>query len=135
MISKIIITALVLTIAWAVIRKRRQEQSREAGTVAALPETVAPSTNEQPETRRERQDWHFALYAFVGVIIVIGAGLYYRQWQRDHQVLTVRLIRDDETPAVSYQVYRYALEDRRFITVDGVSVIVADDERMEVLGL
>lgn len=36
---------------------------------------------------------------------------------------------------MSYQVYKYQLQERSFTTIDGTQVTVAGSERMEVLGL
>jgi hypothetical protein len=36
---------------------------------------------------------------------------------------------------VTYLVYKYQLEDKSFVTVDGKTVTVASDERMEIEGL
>ena len=43
--------------------------------------------------------------------------------------------RDSQAAPVSYEVYKFQLQDRSFITLDGTSVTVASSERMEVLGL
>ncbi|MEX2130859.1 MAG: hypothetical protein WD772_05185 [Pseudohongiellaceae bacterium] len=72
---------------------------------------------------------------FLFLMIGTGAVLYYLRWQDDHEILTVNLHRDDNSAPTSYQVYRFQLEARSFVTTDGISVTVADNERMEVFGL
>jgi hypothetical protein len=68
---------------------------------------------------------------------MFGAGglIYYQRWQDDHTILTVNLYRGEQAGPVSYQVYKYLLDSRSFTTLDGIRITVADNERMEVLGL
>ena len=75
-----------------------------------------------------------AAYMFLTLIIGLGASMYYYQWQDDHTVLDVTLIRDGAN-SITYQVYKFQLGTRAFTTIDGISVTVAGSERMEVDGL
>ena len=88
-------------------------------------------------SRREElaADLRAGAYMFLFLMVGIGAALYYFDWQDDHTVLTVNLHRDNQTAPISYEVYKYQLQDRSFVTTDGRSVTVASSERMEVLGL
>jgi hypothetical protein len=49
--------------------------------------------------------------------------------------LTISLHRDNQSAPVIYQVYKFQLQDRSFVTIDGTVVNVASSERMEVAGL
>ena len=68
-------------------------------------------------------------------MVGLGATLYYFDWLDDHTILTVNLHRDNLSQPVSYEVYKYQLEDRSFVTTDGRAITVASSERMEILGL
>lgn len=76
-----------------------------------------------------------AAYLFLALMLGLGGVLYYYRWQEDHAILTVRLYRDGSEQAMTYEVYRYQLDSRSFVTTDGTTVTVADSERMEVAGL
>ncbi|MAX08554.1 MAG: hypothetical protein CMQ08_11365 [Gammaproteobacteria bacterium] len=80
-------------------------------------------------------DLRAGAYMFLFLMVGIGATLYYFDWQDDHTVLTVNLHRDNNAAVVSYEVYKYQLESRSFITTDGRSITVASSERIEILGL
>ena len=69
------------------------------------------------------------------LMVGLGAALYYFDWQDDHTVLTINLHRDNQSAPVSYEVYKYQLEERSFVTIDGRSIAVASNERMEIIGL
>jgi len=72
---------------------------------------------------------------FLALTIGLAGLLYYYQWQDDRTLLTITLFRDGQSESVEYQVYKYQLQNRSFVTVDGVSVTVAGSERMEIDGL
>ena len=80
-------------------------------------------------------DLRTGAYIFLFLMVGLGAALYYFDWVDDHIILTINLHRDNLSEPVSYEVYKYQLEDRSFITTDGRTVTVASSERMEVLGL
>lgn len=124
MLGKLLLTFLVLAIAFVLMRQgsRSNSISRSAETDKITPATAA-------------SDLRTAAYMFLFLMIGTGAVLYYLRWQDDHEILTVNLHRDDNSAPTSYQVYRFQLEARSFVTTDGISVTVADNERMEVFGL
>ena len=127
MLSKLLLTALVIAVAIALMRRENIRNRESSPQNAANAETAAASST--------HADLRAAAYLFLILMFGIGALLYYQRWQDDHHLLTVTLFRDGAAPPVSYQVYRFQLQDRSFITVDGVRINVADNERMEVTGL
>ena len=68
-------------------------------------------------------------------MVLVGAALYYFQWQDDHKLVTVKLYSADQADPASYEVYKYQLAERSFTTVDGRAITVAGSDRMEVIGL
>ena len=68
-------------------------------------------------------------------MVGLGGVLYYYQWQDDRLVLTINLYRRNQAEPTTYEVYKYQLNERSFVTTDGITVTVAGDERMEVLEL
>ena len=111
-----------------ILRKHREQERREArqsSKAAPPPEKVAEPLN----------DFRFAAYLFLVLMIGSGTYLYYVRWEDDNSLITVILHRDGEQSPVTYQVLKSELGDRAFTTIDGVRVTVASSERMEVIGL
>lgn len=148
MLGKILLTLTVIGIAYLVIRQRQvaeaaatrgrgqqksgAKQSRAANPSASSKLSGGNQTASQPGLS---QDLRIASYLFLVFMVGIGAALYYYRWQDDHRVITVNLHRADQDAPVSYQVYKFQLQDRTFTTVDGRQVTVASSERMEIIGL
>ena len=72
---------------------------------------------------------------FLILMVGFAAVLYYFNWEDDHTVLTITLYSDNQAQAISYQAYKYQLQERSFTTLDGLLVTVASSERMEIKGL
>lgn len=127
MLGKILLTLSVIVIAYLYVRQRQLAEQNSSN------KTAKKSTQEAKSELAN--DFRIAAYLFLALMTIVGATLYYFQWQDDHTVLTVNLHRENQTEAVSYQVYKYQLQDRGFTTVDGTVVTVAGSERMEIIGL
>lgn len=131
MLGKILLTLAVIAIATIYVRQRNMAESPPAEKKSS--ESAA---NKLAEEKSElSSDIRLGAYLFLIMMIGVGASLYYFRWQDDHTVLTVNLHRENQTQPVSYQVYKYQLQERSFTTVDGTLVTVAGSERMEILGL
>lgn len=139
MFSKLIITVFVITVAFFVLRQRQVNSTGvKAKQIPGQPgETSSNNSSTEEKAPRDElsQDLRIGAYLFLVLTVAIGGALYYFQWQDDHTVLTVNLFRDNQIEPVTYQVFKYQLDDKSFITVDGLSVAVASSERMEVIGL
>ncbi len=125
MIGRILLTLAVIAIAYFVIRQRRIAEERDA-------------KGEQITTANKddlTDDVRTAAYMFLVFMVGIGGAVYYFRWQDDHTILTINLHRENQLQPVSYEVYKYQLQDRSFTTIEGTQVTVAGSERMEVIGL
>ena len=131
MIGKILLTLAVMGIAYLVIRQRQVNEAREQTPKKSQSSKSAEAAAEPGLS----QDLRIASYLFMVFMVGVGAALYYYRWQDDHQILTINLHRADQVQPVSYQVYKYQLQDRSFTTTDGRQVTVASSERMEIIGL
>ena len=128
MLGKILLTIIVVLLALVWIRKHREQERREAKQARntdPLPENVTEPLN----------DFRFAAYLFLVLMIGSGSYLYYVRWEDENSLVTVILHRDGEQNPVTYQVLKSDLGNRAFTTIDGVRVTVASSERMEVIGL
>jgi Na+/H+ antiporter NhaC len=129
MIGKLLLTSLVIAIAVVFIRERRRagRKAASANTSGGTPgAATAQSANKELRT---------AAYLFLLLMAGIASVMYYLRWQDDHRILTVTLFSSSGAPPVSYQVYRYQLSSRSFITTNGTHITVADSDRMEIQGL
>lgn len=132
MLSKLLVTILVIGAAIFALKRRQLERTPSNGQVLTAPKTRPVDATEKTQLSN---DLRVGAYLFVAFICGIGAVMYYLDWQDDHTVLTVNLIRDAQADPVTYQVYKYQLQDKSFITIDGKTVTVASNERMEIEGL
>jgi len=134
MLSKILLTVTVILLGLLWVRHHRQlaqrgqAVARTQNTPNSTPETASPSPPER------LNDYRFAAYLFLALMLGTGAYMYYLRWQDDSRLITVVLHREG-TAAVTYQVEKRNLQERTFVTADGVRVTVASSERMEVIGL
>ena len=131
MLSKFLLTALVIIIAFFVIRQRHLS----GNNISQKSRSISRKTEKVNSRKVFTSDLRLGAYIFLTLMVGLGATLYYFDWLDDHTILTVNLHRDNLSQPVSYEVYKYQLEDRSFITTDGRTITVASSERMEVLGL
>lgn len=133
MLTKLLITSAVILGAFFVVRQRHMQDESKALPPGSEKKATA---NEEPASKEElAADLRTGAYLFLILMISLGAALYYFDWRDDHTILTINLHRDNDSVPVSYKVYRHQLEERSFTTIDGRSINVASNERMEVLGL
>ncbi|MFT4862485.1 MAG: hypothetical protein ACI95C_001706 [Pseudohongiellaceae bacterium] len=132
MLSKLLVTIIVIALAIFAVKRRQLE--RNLSSAPSLASLKAKAANAADKAQLNK-DLKVGAYLFVAFIAGIGGLMYYFDWQDDHTVLSVNLIRNADTEPVTYLVYKYQLEDKSFVTVDGKTVTVASDERMEIEGL
>lgn len=131
MLSKILVTLAVIIGAFLFIRHQQVADKKED----AQPTGSAAAGAEKAGDDSLAADLRLGAYLFLALMVGLGAALYYFRWQDDHSVLTVNLYRENQVEPITYQVYKYQLHDRSFITIDGTTVTVAGSERMEVTGI
>ncbi len=120
MFGKILLTLAIVGLAYLVIRSRSRQVAaqevvdrREGTKQAVSPRTVA--------------------YIFLAVAALTGGGIYLFEWLDDRQVITIRLINSRTGEAAIYQAYKGKIRSRRFETLDGRSVTIADEDRVEMV--
>ena len=118
-------------IAFFVIRQRHLS----GNNISQKSRSISRKTEKVNSRKEFTSDLRLGAYIFLTLMVGLGATLYYFDWLDDHTILTVNLHRDNVSQPVSYEVYKYQLEDRSFITTDGRTITVASSERMEILGL
>lgn len=132
MLSKILLTAAVIVTAFFYLR-RAETKANSARTALSPASKTEAAAIDEPSTLEG--DMRIAAYSFLGLMITLGAVLFYYRWQDEHRILDVSLYGDSHGEPAKYQVYKYQLQERSFITIEGIAVTVAGDERMEIVGL
>ena len=118
MITKLLITLLLLAAAIAYVRSRdRQAQA-------------SPAARQQ--AKEQNRQAMFVAFALVGLMLSISGMLFYWHWSEKHIVFNVQVINSLTGERQSYQVYRDGIEARSFQTIDGRLISLSDAERMEV---
>ena len=125
MLSKLFLTLAIIFLV-ALILKRRPSQ--EFGAQGAR--TSAKVGGERPKLSEHR----LAAYLFLAIMFGLGGVVSVQKWRDDHTVVTIKRDSAGEIPT-QYQAFKFELDSRSFTTVDGVQVVVANDERMELSGL
>ena len=136
MLSKFLLTLAVIIAAFLVLRQRKLSTPAAAKPRSNVDAGKASKvSNIEPKNDSLSADMRMAAYMFLVLMVGLGATMYYFRWQDDHHILTISLHRDNLSAPVIYQVYKFQLQDRSFVTIDGTVVNVASSERMEVSGL
>ena len=120
MFGKIILTLAVVGFAYLALQSRsRQETDRgRVDRRKGSEQTVAPRT---------------VAYIFLAVAALTGTGIFLYEWLDDRQVITIRLINSRTGEAVIYEAYKGKIQGRRFETLDGRFVTIADEDRVEMV--
>jgi len=105
------------------VLRRRASQVQQSNS-SQKPQSVAPKSLAP----------HFVAYGMAFVMLA-GAGFFiYLEWVDSYQVVNVRVIDTRSGNEVNYQARRSDVEARRFHTLDGRTVSLAEVERMELGG-
>lgn len=121
MIGKLLLTLTVILLAWLVLRNRQKRMT----AVANEPRLQAPAASGP-------NPWRWAGYVLV-IVMILGSGLFlYAEWQDRYRIVNVRVVNTDTGVGTDYQAHRMDVEERRFITLEGMEVSVADNERIEL---
>jgi hypothetical protein len=150
MLGKLLLTAIVIALAFTLARQKGLRKGLEDGLLSGDAADKAgkqrnrasrslQGNNDSPDSPAQdstlHKDLRLGAYLFLALMTGLGGALYYYQWQDDREIITVNLYRAGLEAPVSYEVFKYQLGERSFVTTDGISVTVAASERMEVIGL
>lgn len=121
MLAKILLTLSLLLGLYLVVRARL----RVAKVAGTRPLPARPPLLSQPRLQ---------LLAY-GLVVSMGAGSLvwlYLAWEEDQEILRVQVINTHNGAVVTYEARRAAIEaeGRRFKTLDGREVILAEVERL-----
>ncbi|WP_133512399.1 hypothetical protein [Candidatus Thiosymbion oneisti] len=122
MFGKILLTAAVILGAYYVIRARMQYDRKPttAPPLRPLTQVVSPGILK------------VIAYGLVAVMVAGSLLWLYLDYQSGREVVTVRVINANTGNVTTYQARRAHVQDRRFTTLDGRPVTLADVDRMEL---
>jgi len=121
MFAKMLLTAVIVLGAYLVIRGRMQHSRETAPEAPASCEPLLP-----------RGALKAVAYGLV-VTSVAGSLLWlYLDYEAGREVVTVRVINANTGDVTTYRARRADVKGRRFITLDGRPVTLADVDRMEL---
>ncbi len=135
MVVKLLITLTVIFVAYLILRRRQTLNSNTAQLSKS-----GWKINTDDQSRNElNAEIRFGAYLFLVMMLTLSAGMGYVSWKNDHETVLVTLYRQNNNDAqdekIVFHVYRQDLLERSFTTVDGIKVVVASDERMEIRDL
>jgi hypothetical protein len=120
MIGKLFLTILLILALVYYVRHRgsaRPPERRQVNTPPARQEPLIPRS---------------VLYLFIGLMLLATSVVLYFDWEKNYRVVTVRVINADTGQVTEYRARRGDIEGRRFETVDGRLITLAEIERMEL---
>ena len=119
MLGKIVFTLAVVALAYLAIRMRSRavEAEQTVRSKGPSPQILAPRV---------------VAYVFLAVAVLTGTALFLMEWHDDRQVVTIRVINSRTGDVVVYEAYKGRIYGRRFETLDGRVVTVAEVDRIEL---
>ena len=135
MVVKLLITLTVIFVAYLILRRRQTLNSN----TAQLSKSGCKINTDDQSRNELTAEIRFGAYLFLILMLTLSAGMGYVSWKNDHETVLVTLYRQNNNDAqdekIVFHVYRQDLLERSFTTVDGIKVVVASDERMEIRDL
>lgn len=117
MFTKLLFTAGLLGLVYLGIRTRLR--------------TPPPAPAPAPATVPSRLP-RLAAWALIGLMLLISSVILFFEWREGFRIVDLRVINTNTGSSQSYRAHRGDVEDRRFVTVDGRVVTLADIERLEM---
>lgn len=124
MLTKILVTALVILGCYAFLRFQRNKQSTQSNQAAI--------TDKQQAKSAISSSFRWVAACLVILTLVTAVGFFIYNWQDNHELLIVKITNPHNGETVSYQVYKGDLQERSFETVQGQMVRVSNSERIDI---
>ncbi len=118
MLTKILFTLAVILVV-ALVFRVKNTPAKPAAAAKATPNKGGVSAA-------------MVAYTLLALVIAISALVFVLHWQDQHRVIDIQ-VTNSQGEVLKYQAYKKTIEGRRFTTIDGVSVDLADSDRIEIL--
>ncbi len=115
MLTKILLTALVLIIAWHFLTRKR-------------------SVKEAPQAMVTGQSLlkRYGIIAFLATILVLGVGVSVWHWYDGYQIVNVTISSPATGQSNTFQVRKKDIDGNLLTTVEGLQIRVSDQETITV---
>jgi hypothetical protein len=128
MLTKILVTLVVIALGWLAVRDRWR-----GGEAGGSRESVPAPRADGREALVPRGAVRLAAYGLV-VLMLAGTGVYLLQgWQRDREVVDLQVVNAYTGEIQRYEARRGDIDRRSFLTLDGRRVQIAEMERLILL--
>ena len=124
MITKILVTALIIAACYVYLRHQRQKQ---IGTSAQTKSATAV-TNKNTVTSQ----FKWLAISLVVLTACAAIGFFIYNLMDDRRVLNVKITNPHNSEVVTYQVYKGDMQERSFETLQGQQVRISSSERIEI---
>jgi hypothetical protein len=126
MLTKFLLTATVIWVAWLVIRSR----SRPQGDAVPRSEAGSPRGVQESAGLMPRGAVKLAAYGLV-VLMLVGTGFYlFQGWQREREIVQLQVVNVYSGKVERYEARRGDIRQRSFVTHDGRRIQIAEMERL-----
>jgi hypothetical protein len=127
MLTKLLLTAAVVLVAWLAVRERwRSGDAGERAADAAARERAGGRTG----ALVPRGAVKLAAYGLV-LLMLAGTGIYlFQGWQRERELVQVQVVNTYTGDVERYQARRGEVGQNSFVTLDGRRVQIAEMERL-----
>jgi len=126
MLTKLLLTATVILVAWLVVRKRWRSSGNELPRLAAEPRSDSSGSG----PLMPRGAVKLAAYGLV-VLMLVGSGVYlFQGWQREREIVHLQVMNVYSGDVEHYDARRGDIDQRSFVTLDGRRVQIAEMERL-----
>ncbi|MGI2261291.1 hypothetical protein [Shewanella sp. GXUN23E] len=115
MLTKILLTLVVLIIAWHFLTRKRAVEEHKPTMVTG-----------QAVLRR------YGIIGTLSLVLVVGIGLSVWHWYDGYQVVTVTITTPATGHSETFEVRRKDIEGNRLTTIDGLLIRVSDQQSVTV---
>lgn len=130
MFTKLLLTATVILVAWLVVRKRWRAEGDQPPRPRALTNARAPAAG----PLMPRGAVKLAAYGVV-VLMLGGSGFYlFQDWQQAREIVQLQVVNIYTGETERYEARRGGIDGRRFRTLDGRRIRIAEMERLIEIG-
>ena len=123
---KILFIVLIILAMLVYIRYQERKQTAESTTHTPL------TLSTKPLTKTSHRLPQITAYTTLVLFLAIGGLFYYLDWKKDHRVMNIRVVNTNTGETGSYLAYRFMIQDRSFVTLDGRTITVSNSERIEM---
>ncbi len=122
MIAKVFFTMLVIVIVGMIFRSKSQITAQQ--NASKSPSNTPDETNSlAPKS---------VAYLLIALLILVSGAVYYFSWKDASQVVMLRVI-NASGGLSEYQAYKKDINGRKFLSIDGSHIQLADTDRLEMI--